>query len=58
MPAARVGARLVAGYCEDRTPPGEFTHARAQRVQQFLAREKGAGRPTKRDRRLIDRLLG
>ena len=58
VPSARVGAKLVATYCEDRTPPDEFAQARAQRVQQFLARAKGAGRPTKRDRRLIDHLLG
>ena len=58
VPASRVGAKLVATYCEDRTPPAEFERARAQRVQQFLARAKGSGRPTKRDRRLLDRLLG
>ena len=58
VPPARVGAKLVAAYCEDQTPPAEFAKARAQRVQQFLARARGSGRPTKRDRRLIDRLLG
>ena len=58
VPPARLGAKLVADFCEDQTPPTEFAKARAQRVQQFLARAKGSGRPTKRDRRLIDRLLG
>ena len=58
VPPARVGAKLVATYCEDQTPPAEFAKARAQRVQQFLARARGSGRPTKRDRRLIDHLLG
>lgn len=58
VPPARLGAKLVADFCEDQTPPAEFAKARAQRVQQFLARAKGSGRPTKRDRRLIDRLLG
>lgn len=58
VPPARLGAKFVANYCEDQTPPAEFAKARAQRVQQFLARAKGSGRPTKRDRRLIDRLLG
>ncbi len=58
VPAARVGAKRVAAYCEDQTPPAEFEKARTQRVQQFLARARGSGRPTKRDRRLIDRLLG
>ncbi len=58
VPPARLGAKRVANFCEDQTPPAEFAKARAQRVQQFLARAKGSGRPTKRDRRLIDRLLG
>jgi len=58
MPPARVGAKRVGAYCDEQTPPEEFQKARQQRVQHFLAREKGSGRPTKRDRRLIDRLLG
>lgn len=57
IPSSRVGAPMVATYCEDRTPPGEWEKAREQRVQHFLARERGSGRPTKRDRRLIDQLL-
>lgn len=57
VPRSRVGARLVAGYCADLTPPEEFARAREQRVQQLLARAKGSGRPTKRDRRLLDRLF-
>lgn len=56
-PASRVGAKLVPTYCNETTPAEEFEKARAQRVQQLLAREKGSGRPTKRDRRLLDRLL-
>ena len=58
VPPSRVGAPLVATYCEDQTPPAEYERARAQRVQQVLARAKGSGRPTKRDRRLLDRLFG
>jgi len=56
-PPARVGAKLVAEFCTDLTPAAEFEKARVHRVQQLLAREKGAGRPTKRDRRLLDRLF-
>jgi len=58
VPPARVSAKLAAEFCNDKTPPEEFEKARRQRVQQFLARAKGSGRPTKRDRRLIDQLLG
>ena len=57
MPRTRVAPKVVAVYCDDRTPPEEFEKVRHQRVQQFLARAKGSGRPTKRDRRLLDQLL-
>jgi ribosome-associated heat shock protein Hsp15 len=57
LPRSRVGAKLVPDFCADLTPPGEFAKAREQPLQHFLARDKGAGRPTKRDRRAIDRLL-
>lgn len=57
-PASRVAAKRVPEFCEDLTPPEEFEKIRTQRVQQFLAREKGLGRPTKRDRRRLDQLLG
>ena len=42
----------------DLTPPEEFEKLKASRVQQILARPKGSGRPTKRDRRELDRLFG
>jgi ribosome-associated heat shock protein Hsp15 len=57
VPPSRVGAKLVPHYCNDLTPPEEFEKAREQPLRQFLEREKGTGRPTKRDRRLLDRLL-
>lgn len=57
VPRSRVGAKLVVEFCTDLTPPGEFEKARIHRMQQVLAREKGSGRPTKRDRRLLDRLF-
>jgi ribosome-associated heat shock protein Hsp15 len=58
VPASRVGAKLVANFCADLTSPEEFAKAREHPLQHLLAREKGSGRPTKRDRRLIDQLLG
>jgi len=56
VPRSRVGAKLVAEFCEERTPPEEWARAKEQRVQQLLARDPGAGRPTKRDRREMERL--
>ena len=57
-PPARVGASRVDEFMEDRTPPEEHERGRASRVQHWLAREKGSGRPTKRDRRKLDGLWG
>lgn len=51
----RVGAKAVAGLMEDLTPPEEIERMRRSVVEQVLARPKGSGRPTKRDRREIDR---
>jgi ribosome-associated heat shock protein Hsp15 len=52
--AKRVSAALAAPAYEDLTPPPP---PREERVSLGI-RERGAGRPTKRDRREIDRLLG
>lgn len=57
-PVGRVGAKWVPEYCTDLTPPEEFEKRQASRVQHILARPKGSGRPTKRERRELDRLLG
>lgn len=48
----RVGAPVAAEAVEDRTPPAP---PRTE-VPTAVLRERGAGRPTKRDRRDIDRL--
>ena len=58
VPHSRVGAKLVPQYCTDLTPESEFEKARLQRLQHVLAREKGSGRPTKRERRDVDRFFG
>lgn len=47
----RVGAPLAAAAVDDRTPAREP-------VAQLAVRDRGAGRPTKRERREIDRLHG
>ena len=58
LPPSRVGAKLVPGYAEDRTPPEEYAKAREERLQHVLARAPGLGRPTKKERRDIDRFFG
>lgn len=52
----RVGAKVVPQYLEDLTPPAEWERARGPRLEPLFHRPKGAGRPTKRDRRLLDRV--
>ena len=50
----RVGAAVAADCFEDRTPPPP---PKTETPLDVL-RERGAGRPTKRDRRLLDQLRG
>jgi ribosome-associated heat shock protein Hsp15 len=54
----RVGAKLVPTFAEDLTPASEYLKQMQAREQAPLKREPGAGRPTKRDRRAIEKLLG
>jgi ribosome-associated heat shock protein Hsp15 len=53
-----VGAKLVPNYAEDLTPASEYLKQLQAREQAPMKREPGAGRPTKRDRRKIEMLLG
>lgn len=55
---ARVGAKLVAQYLDDLTPPEEYEKRRERELAPAGLRPKGAGRPTKRDRRILDNFLG
>jgi ribosome-associated heat shock protein Hsp15 len=57
VPRSRVGAKLLPEFCADLTPPEEYARLRERSVQQVLAREKGSGRPTKKDRRLLNELF-
>jgi ribosome-associated heat shock protein Hsp15 len=52
----RVSAKLVHLYIKDVTPETEKEKLVNRELTGFSNREKGTGRPTKRDRRNIDRL--
>ena len=54
----RIGAPLVPDFYEDRTPEADLDAAREKRANARLVTHKGAGRPTKKNRRDIEKLLG
>ena len=54
----RVGAKLVPRYLEDLTPPEEFAKQKERAAVQPGLRPRGTGRPTKRDRRIIQSYFG
>lgn len=52
----RQGAKNVPEYAENMTPESEIAKLRAPVETFFLKRDRGAGRPTKKDRRQMDAL--
>ena len=54
----RQGAALVPGFAENLTPADELAKLRAPVETFFLRRDRGTGRPTKKDRRQMDSLWG
>jgi ribosome-associated heat shock protein Hsp15 len=52
----RVAAKMVPMYIEDITPEAEKSKLVNREIGSFGFRNKGSGRPTKRERRNIDRL--
>ena len=50
----RVGAKLVPEYALNLTPEAELEKLRAPVETFFVTRDRGAGRPTKKDRRVIE----
>lgn len=54
LPPNRVGAPQVQGFMIDRTPEEEYERIRMARQYAFEKRDRGVGRPTKRERREIE----
>ena len=52
----RVGAAVLKDYLEDLTPASEYQKQKEQRQAAVLQRPRGAGRPTKRDRRVLEQM--
>lgn len=57
IPPGRVGAKWVGLYREDRTSPQELSAHLLLRNSQEYYRQKGSGRPTKKDRRNLESYL-
>jgi len=53
----RVGAPLVPTYLQDLTPPEEYERRKRNQEAGGIQRDPGAGRPTKKDRRLLEAFL-
>lgn len=51
----RVGAKLVAEMMENVTTPEQYELLEMSRVSGFVNRAKGTGRPTKKDRRSLEK---
>jgi len=52
----RVGAKLVDDYMEDLTPPEEYEKLDMLKQLNYEKRDRGTGRPTKKNRREINKL--
>lgn len=55
IPPNRVGSKLVDLYRKDTTPKEEFESTELLKYAKDYYRKKGTGRPTKKDRRDIDK---
>ena len=51
----RIGASRVSEFLEDLTPPEEYARARAEALSAPVQYRKGFGRPTKKQRREMER---
>lgn len=54
---SRMGAALVPDFAENLTPESELEKLHAPRETIVLQRDRGTGRPTKKDRRQLDDLM-
>ena len=52
----RLSPKLVMNYFEDLTPKEEYQRPLVLKNLQFVKRNKGTGRPTKKERRELDDL--
>ena len=54
----RVGAKLLPDIYENITTPDQYELLEMTRISGFVNRQRGTGRPTKKDRRQMDAFIG
>ena len=54
----RMGAKLISEFLEDLTPDDELAKLKSAQKQPIHTREQGQGRPTKKERRMMDKIRG
>ncbi len=57
-PGSRVGAKELEKYLIDITPAEELAQLEMHKMGQWITRDRGAGRPTKKERRDLDDFFG
>jgi ribosome-associated heat shock protein Hsp15 len=57
LPRSRVAAKQLPEFMTDLTPAAEYERAKQAGIEHLLARQRGAGRPTKKERREMGRLF-
>lgn len=50
----RMGAKLVPDFMQNVTTPDQYALLEANKLSGFIDRAKGTGRPTKKDRRVLE----
>lgn len=58
IPRSRIAAKLLEEFIDDHTPEEEKLKLTMKEMTQVRYRYKGSGRPTKKERRDLDKLTG
>jgi len=54
----RMGAKMVPQFMENVTPPDQYELSELNKISGFVDRQRGTGRPTKKERRDLDQFAG